>query len=173
MKKGSASAYRIQDGFTIMELLIVIALIGIFTVLVLASLDKIREKQFEIKMEANFNTLKAQSERYYSRYNTFGINPQNPSYNICTAPKEYGFGSADGPGIFKTLANDTNAFPKTENETGGGWNIATCHAENDAWVVESPLQDSTSSLPHMYCEDSTGIFIQQNINISGNTYSCL
>jgi len=172
MKKGSASAYRIQDGFTLLELLIVISLIGIFTVLVLASLDKIREKQFEIKMEANFSTLKAQAERYYSRYNTFGINAQNP-YNVCTAPKEYGFGGADGPGIFKTLANDANAFPKTENETGGGWNIATCHASSDAWVVESPLLDSKSSLPHMYCEDSTGTFIQQNTNIDRETYSCL
>lgn len=164
-----------KKGFTLLELLIVMALIGIFTVLTLASLDKIREKQFEIKIEANFNTLKAQSERYYSRYNTFGINKEDYN-NICTAPKKYGFGSALGPGIFRDLAEDAGVPPDrilTENETSGKWNYATCHATSDAWVLESPLLDSKSSLPHMYCEDSTGVFIQQNINISGYTYSCL
>jgi prepilin-type N-terminal cleavage/methylation domain-containing protein len=165
-----------KKGFTLIELLMVLALIGILSGIILASIDKIREKGYDAKMESNFSTLKAQSERYYSKYNTFGINTDD-SNNLCTAPRAYGFGSANGPGIFKDLAEDAGVSPAntlTQNETKGEWNRATCHATNDAWAVESPLPDSTEAIPSMYCEDSTGLLIKQkNINLDQYDYSCL
>jgi len=164
-----------DKGFTLIEILIVISLMGLLSFIVLASLDKAREMGRDSQMQSQFASLRAQAEKFYNKYNTFGtLPPPNFGWGLCSK-KGDGFGGAEGPGLLKDIANTANASGiETGNETAGALDKVTCHATNDKWVVEAPTSTNASVL----CVDSTGITTQKFTVLRGDFnniigFSCL
>ena len=177
--KGSASIYRRQDGFTLLELLIVVSLMTLLSFIVLASLDNARAKGRDVQMQSLFASLRARSEQYYSKYNTFG---DVAGSDVCNSATD-GFWSPIGTrtGLIHQIADvlsisDANIFLGAENN--GGYDKISCHAKDDAWVVEAPFSGSTAIAPFMYCVDSLGHTTSKLTVLKGYTdypgqgYSC-
>jgi len=128
-------------------------------------------------MQSQFASLRAQAERYYSKYNTFGINTEG--LDLCSYNKSYGFGGVAGPGMLKDIADSASiSLLNTNLGTKGAWNQVTCHATNDYWAVEAPLSDSKDPAKggnaSMYCIDSKeGKIVQQSTNLRAGSYSCI
>ena len=64
-KKGSASASRRRDGFTLIALLVVIAIIGILSSVVLASLNSARKKGRDARRVAGIKQMQLALELYF------------------------------------------------------------------------------------------------------------
>jgi prepilin-type N-terminal cleavage/methylation domain-containing protein len=62
---------RKQDGFTIVELLIVIVVIGILATLVITTFTGIQQKQRNSKRQAAVNATRAQLEAYFAQNNQY------------------------------------------------------------------------------------------------------
>lgn len=161
-------------GFTLIELLVVMALIGIFSFLIIASVDKAREKGRDSTIQSQFASLRAQAERYYSKYNKYEYDP--PSNTLCY-DEALGFGGENR--ILKDLKETSGATSiiNLGNESPGAWNKVTCHARTldsvnfDAWAVEAPMSGSTENAPLMYCLDSNGLLLQKTNVLIGATNS--
>lgn len=159
-----------QDGFTYIELLVVLSIMAILSFIVLSAVGNAREKNYESGVQTKFANLKVQAERYYSKYNRFD--------DLCITSKDMdGFGGASGPGLLKDISNDNKLVSSNinvVNNVSGEWNTVTCHAFEGVWALELPQEDSSEVTPSMYCGDSTGIFVKQNNTILGKEdYSCL
>lgn len=147
-----------NKGFTLIELLVVIAIIGILASVVLASLSSARDKGKDASVKSQLASMKAQAELYFSS------NGLETYAGICTAAQSAnGFGGTAGPGLLKA-ASDSVGISNTINialDVAGSYNSVTCHESVvgvvDAWAVDAPMSDSTSTTPHMYCTDSTGV----------------
>jgi len=165
---------KYSKGFTLIELMVVISLMGLLSFIVLASMDSAREKGRDLEMQSLFASLRAKSEQYYSKYNIFGTNPEG--YNLCSYDKTYGFGGIAGPGLLKDIADSAStSLLNAGSEAPGVWNQVTCHASDDAWAVEAPLSTSTDGNggSRMLCVDSTtGIISTQYTNLKAYSYSC-
>lgn len=149
-----------SKGFTLIELLIVIFLMGLLSFIVLASLDKAREMGLEPSIRSQFSALRAQAERYYSKYNRYGGIDELNTNGLCyDSLSNFGFGAQYG--LLKDLADSLGvSYIELGNETEGKLNVVTCHSvtttDSDSWAVEVPYKDSL-----MYCVDSTGVMIIQ------------
>lgn len=59
---------RYKKGFTLLELLVVIAVIGIFSAIVIASLNNIRSKSRDARRKSDFRQIATALEMYYDQY---------------------------------------------------------------------------------------------------------
>jgi len=159
-----------NKGFTYIELLISLSIMAIISFIVLSAVGNARDKNYESGIKTKFASLKVQAERYYSKHNEFS--------GICVALENVGgFGGISGPGLLKDISSDNRIDSNkinVENGLRGQWNTVTCHAKEDAWAVELPLEESSETVSSMYCADSTGIFVQQGgVTLGVNDSSCL
>jgi prepilin-type N-terminal cleavage/methylation domain-containing protein len=155
-------------GFTLIELLVVVAIIGILASVVLASLSSARSKGKNAAIESQMSDMRSQAELYS------GLQPSPTYAGVCAATQALnGFGGKLGPGLYYATATVSGAAA-TNNlaTTPGAYNAITCHDSANAWAVEAPLSDSTSTTPHMWCVDSTGVSAAYNTNLAANYFSC-
>lgn len=159
-----------KSGFTIIELLVAIALIGILFSIFTLAIDQFREKANIESTLSYLATMKAQSERYYSNYNRFS---QSSASSVCY-DEDLGFGGISKAGLLVRLMEASQSSKiNLGNEIGGSWDTLTCHARStygvDSWVVEVPTANSKEDSPEMYCIDSTlpAYIIKKNLLIPG------
>lgn len=143
------SSVKTRQGFTLLELLIVIAIIGILVAVVLASMSQSKAKGADAGVRSNLLNARSQAEVYYTN--------QNRSYSgVC---------NDTSLGIFKMMqaaARAQNITPRTPPYMPadvGAWNKETCHDSVDAYAVWVPLQvtsfgASRSGFPVGLCIDS-------------------
>ncbi len=74
MKKGN------RRGFTLVELLVTIAIIGILSTVAMSSLGTAREKAFDAKVKAQLSNIRSAAETYYSTNFNYGMTTSS-----CTA----------------------------------------------------------------------------------------
>lgn len=87
---------RKKIGFTLIELIVVIAIIGLLSTVGLVALKSAREKSRDTKRIADIKTIETALELFYSTYNRY---PDNVNDGISTEGEVVG----DGAGVFETV----------------------------------------------------------------------
>jgi prepilin-type N-terminal cleavage/methylation domain-containing protein len=160
-----------NKGFTLIELLVVIAIIGILSSVVLASLSNAREKGRDAAVKSQLASMKAQSELYYSKNETYY---NSATDNLCVAEQDDG--GLKGL-IDSTIPTAGSASAVAVDTAGTGFTsaddtVVRCRVSTsptDKWVVIAPL----STAGEYYCVDNTGLSKQTATNaIVDGTYSC-
>ena len=132
-----------HKGFTILELLIVVAIIGILTGIVLASLNNSRSKGGDSAVKADLANTRSQASLYFISNNNYGTMVAAVGATSCTS------GAANTIFVLDTLmANQISAAKSAGSGivsclntlTGGGAWAVTANLKTDAtlfWCVDS------------------------------------
>lgn len=116
---------KINRGFTLVELLIVIAIIGILAGVVIASLNTARAKGADAAVKENLHSVRSQSEIYYDN--------NNGTY----------LGLCGDQSVINALlsASTTGGAPTTCNDSDTQWAAsATLKAAGGFWCADSTGQ---------------------------------
>ncbi len=142
-----------SKGFTLIEILIVVAIISILTGVTLAALGSARGKGDDTSIVSTLGNARTQAELYYSNNGNYGIGTASPggSYSLCN--------SGSGTHIFNTspsgLLNALKSVARTNGATLGTDMIVCAASSNDSSVFSSwAIMASTSK--SNWCVDSTG-----------------
>ena len=141
-------------GFTIIELLMVVAIIGIVAAIAISVLSDSRGKGVNAGIKSNMRTITQQAELFYlNNANTYGS-----AFSLANCAQTAGTLFAD-PTIWKALQ-------ETERRAGV---TPTCVSTVAAWAVAEPLKAPEGTATY-WCIDSQGNAkgISQNIT----TTSC-
>ena len=144
---------RFNKGFTLIEILIVVAIIGILSAIVMASLGSAKGKGNDVAIQSNLANIRAQSELYYSFVGNYGSGTPSPSpsYSQCA--------NVSGSVIGSSTLGFANAL-KAVVKLNGGTTLGT-----DPYVACSnmgtPMSNwaiiaSTSKPTVNWCVDSSG-----------------
>ncbi len=159
--------FSMRKGFTLIELIVVIAIITLLSTIVLGSLNSARNKSADSAIKGQMATLRSQAELYNDANG-------NSYANVCNL----GAAAPNGTkGIYTMLvgaANITASSIVTNAATAGAANTVTCHATVGSWVAEAPLKSNPSI---MWCVDNSGVSQSSGaVNIDGtggtNQYKC-
>lgn len=118
-----------KTGFTLLELLVVIAVIGILAAVVMASMSAAREKGRDATIMATISNMRSQFELYYTQHNTYQLACDNDP-TIASAEA--------------SLREVVDAEDVSE---------VTCNTTTDQWLLASPLVWDSN---YYFCSDSSG-----------------
>jgi prepilin-type N-terminal cleavage/methylation domain-containing protein len=141
-----------KKGFTLLELLVVVALIGILASVVMVSLNSARGKGGDAAIKSNLANLRSQAEIIYSASACYGDGTPITD-TVCAA-------FAEGTCTFAT-ANTLFANPIIATQIQGATNasgaaangVCSAEANGTAWAVAVTLKSDSSMV---WCVDSTG-----------------
>jgi prepilin-type N-terminal cleavage/methylation domain-containing protein len=143
-----------KRGFTLLELLVVVAIIGLLSAVVLAALNSARSKGSDAGVQSNLKNAMAQGEIFYNT-NTMAINTYT---NVCSTTSPIG-GANTVTAFVTAAAKDSGLGSYTTNGTGAVGS-ATCNSTANNWAAEVPL---TGKGPNqMWCVDNIGESRQEN-----------
>ncbi len=158
---------KINRGFALIELMTVIAIIGVLSSIFLASLSNSRSKAANTSIKANLSNARAQAELYYDT--------NNESYaGLC--------GTVPVNGV-STIREHVNAAHSTSIATNITYNLVpsqtnttytVCHARAADWAVSVPLKVPEvvgGSTLYYWCVDWTGFSKGRNLPLNAN-YTC-
>lgn len=140
-----------QSGFTLVELLITIAIIGILATVVLSSMNGTKTKGSDATIKSNLTSMRNSAEILYSSTNNFntvcdaGTNPGDQF----RAAVQYG-GQQSGENL--CLSSGTNAF---RSLSGTIENIGKA-ASTDKWAVSVRMKNG-----NYFCANYAGIAREQ------------
>ncbi len=151
----------LNRGFTLLELLVVVAIIGILSAVVVSALNSARNKGGDAAVQANLKNAISQGEIFYGT-NAVAINTYT---NVCTNGV---VGGANGVGAFVLAAAKANGLVSYDIDPvspGGTLTTATCNDSASAWAAEVPLKYMSG----MWCVDSAGVSRQETTSILTGT----
>jgi prepilin-type N-terminal cleavage/methylation domain-containing protein len=140
-----------QKGFTLMELLIVIAIIGIFSAVILASLDQSRTNAANASIKENLITIRSQAAIYFDTNASYGAGAL-----LCTTNNS----------LFRD-PTITSALLSIAQANGGI--SPTCKSSSTSWLVLAQLKSGG-----YWCVDYTGASVPEGSSSSYNAtfYTC-
>ncbi len=148
---------KISAGFTLLELLIVVSIIGILTSIILVSLSSARGKGADAGIKSNLHTLSNQNEIFFSSQNSYLTAPDGSLSGTC--PTTY---SSSAHNMFRKQP----AYAALAAAVALGGSTGSCYVSDNAWAVAVALKtDATQS----WCVDSTGISRQVSSSSPINT----
>jgi prepilin-type N-terminal cleavage/methylation domain-containing protein len=133
-----------KKGFTLVEIIVVIAIIGILAAIVLASLGTARNKGSDAKIQEQMNSLRNAAESYFtthSNYGSAGVAATNCTTGDMTTDAATGFAN-----IVATSSWPDGISPTCVNNS-------TATDDASAYAAWHALTDGTS----YWCADSTGV----------------
>jgi len=133
-----------KRAFTIIELIVVVAIIGILSSVVMFFVSKPGSQAADNAVKANLLTVRKQSEVYYISGNTYGSVQPN-----CTG------GVFDDPTVVAAIAEVKKNL--------GGNQVVTCNGNENKWALKA---DSLKTTNEMWCVDSSGFFYAGNLSES-------
>jgi prepilin-type N-terminal cleavage/methylation domain-containing protein len=155
MKKANKN---LSAGFTLLELLVVVAIIGLLSAVVLESLNSARNKGSDAAVKANLRNALDQGEIFYVT-NTVAPNSYT---SVCTNGI---VGGANGIGSFVLIAAKDSGLASYTLDGTGTTTTATCNDSANAWAAEVPLKYMTG----LWCVDSTSKSKQEAASIGAGT----
>lgn len=154
-----------EKGFTLLELLMVVAIIGVLTSIVLVSLTDSRNRGADAAVKSNLDTVRGQSELFYSSSNSF-LPSGGATFNIATCPAY----NASGTNM---LSKDKVIAEAIAEAVKRGDNGSSCYNSSINWAIAVGLK-SNSALS--WCVDSGGnskqVSSAPNGAINNTTFSC-
>jgi len=137
-----------KKGFTLLELMIVVVIIGILTAVVLVSLNSARSKGQDASIKAQMNSLRTQADLYYSNHGN--------SYSSLFI-SDINWSSGD-PSVQAILTGINKQGP-----------IHTAGSSATAWAAQVQLRED----PTKYiCIDASAIFKIGTTVMTGGQTSC-
>jgi type II secretory pathway pseudopilin PulG len=144
-----------------MELLVVVAIIGMLSSVVLTSLNAARSKGADAAVRANLANTRAEASIFFDA--------NNGSYdNVCLTTGT----AVIGDGVNAAELAYRGAVTGYLDSTASTWNTAQCHDSANAWAAWVPLKASASGSILAWCVDSTGIEKQTTTVLAANIYVC-
>jgi prepilin-type N-terminal cleavage/methylation domain-containing protein len=150
-----------QQGFSIIEFLITIAILGVLSTIVFVSYNSVGNKSDETIIKSNLGFIRSGASIYFNHYNNFGTTTfsATKSQNACSTAN-----TIFDPAI-KISVNQYILAAESESDSSSNW-VATCalgklSTETNAtsWAVSVPLKNtnivSGTSGTDYWCVDSS------------------
>ena len=121
MNINKANKYKLNNGFTIVELLVVIVVIGILAAITLVSYRGLTGKASESTIQADLANTKKQFELYKVEHNVYptGLDGNNCPTNAAITPVDTNYCLKPGTDTAYTLNSDANSLHYTIRATKG------------------------------------------------------
>ena len=154
-----------KKGFTLLELLVVVAIIGLLSTVVMVALNSARNKGGDAGVQSNLRNAIAQGEIFY------GTNTASPNTysSFCQVGPTVGSANTIGPQMTAAIKDAGLASYGINNSPASSGITATCNDSASAWAAEVPLAGSTIVSPQMWCVDSVGKSKQETVSIGAAT----
>ena len=127
-----------SKGFSLIELLIVIAIIGILSTIVLNSLSNARSRAYDSKVKQQLSSFRTAAEVYFSNQSPNGYGPAvlGPA---CSAGIFDDFSPINGtPGIYLAVGNLPDGTQIVCNSNVSAYAVkASLYSGNEYWCVDS------------------------------------
>lgn len=133
--------YQARKGFTLVELLLVITIIGMIAAVVLIYLSGARGKSIDTKVRAQLNSTRSVAEVFYSTNNSYNGSAGNISGSCGTAQS-----------MFTDTISGMNRFTSQANYPNGA--LLTCYSTAEAYAVSALLPGVGGT--NSWCVDSQG-----------------
>lgn len=144
------------------ELLVVVAIIGILASVVLASLNSARNKGADAAIKSSLANTRAQAELFYD-------SQVSPTYEgVCATSGANTIGAMVNAAE-RAFDGGVTAYA---DGTASSWDSGQCHDAATTWVAWVPLKASVSGTPIGWCVDSTGASAQETAVIAINATAC-
>jgi prepilin-type N-terminal cleavage/methylation domain-containing protein len=135
-------------GFTLVELLIVIAIIGILSSVVISNLGESRSQANDAKIQSQLSNIRGSAELYFISNGSYG----STNYS-CTG------------GMFSDTTSGMSELAKVSNYPDGTNLI--CNSNSTSWAVQGSLASTTT----YWCVDKGGTSKEKSTSIASST-SC-
>jgi len=145
---------------------VVIAIIGILSSVVLASLNSARAKGANAAVKSNLNNIRAQAELVYDT-----TNPN--SYNtVCNATQDANVARAVAAAHAASGTSGAIVNAVATAQTGGiGTGTTNCHSSLTGWAISVPLR-ALEGTSVFWCVDSTGTSAGRVNVLAGSSVVC-
>ncbi len=150
-----------KSGFTLLELLVVVAIIGILAAIVVIALSDARKKGADAGVKSNLAAARSQAEVFY---NTNIDNP-NTYINVCDTGT---VGGVEAIGLMvETASKSAGLGGAYAIDDIGTLSTATCNVDvnGTTWAAEVPL----SGAGGVWCVDSAGTSERKTTSIGAGT----
>src|SRR3989338_280435 len=156
---------KISGGFTLIELFVVVAIIGILASVVLVSLSNAKKRGEDTAVKTNLHTTINQAELFYLDNNDSYLPAGGSTFNIAPCP------SYDASGTNMLSVNKVMADALTEAINKG--NGSSCYNSTNIWAIAVGLKLEANT---SWCVDNTGIAKMVNSlpsdAINADSFSC-
>jgi prepilin-type N-terminal cleavage/methylation domain-containing protein len=144
---------NLRKGFTLLELLVVVAIIGILSAVIMAALNNANTKGKDAAIKSNLKNAITQGEIFYAT-NTVALNSYT---NVCNAGPIGGANTVYNLVLAAAKASALASYG-IDNVPAASASVATCNDTAGGWAAEVPLKSAGAN--QMWCVDSTGKSVQ-------------
>lgn len=135
-----------SKGFTIIELLVVVAIIALLASIILINVNAIRAQAADSKTKSQMSSLRAAAESYYNdNGNNYGLDT-TAAMDCATGGMAADTGDSGFPGLVAASAYSDGILPTCTTDAVDGVSVAT------QWSAYKQLKASTN----YFCVDSKG-----------------